>query len=73
MRQKRLQGSHFANPRQCRAVIQLVESGLLKPCLGRVYGFDEIGQAHQDMYDGTAPAGNLVAMIGASREGRGHP
>ena len=73
MRQKRMQGSHFANPRQCRAVIQLVGSGLLKPCLGRVYSFDEIGQAHQDMYDGTAPAGNLAAMIGVSPEGHGHP
>ncbi|HSS22908.1 MAG TPA: crotonyl-CoA carboxylase/reductase, partial [Mycobacterium sp.] len=73
MRQKRLQGSHYANPRECRAVIQLVESGLLKPCLGRVYAFDEIGQAHQDMYDGTVPAGNVVAMIGASAEGHGHP
>jgi crotonyl-CoA carboxylase/reductase len=66
MRQKRLQGSHYANLRECRTVVDLTARGILNPCLARIYGFNEIGQAHQDMYDGTAPPGNSVALIGAT-------
>jgi len=69
MRQKRRQGSHFANLRQCRAVVQLAESGLLDPCLGHTYGFDEIGLAHQHMLDGEQRPGNLAALVGAARRG----
>ncbi|MEV6694948.1 crotonyl-CoA carboxylase/reductase [Micromonospora sp. NPDC051196] len=65
MRQKRLQGSHFANPAECRATTELVGAGLIGPCLGHTYSFEEIGQAHQDMHDGTQAPGNLVALVGA--------
>ncbi|WP_236743282.1 MULTISPECIES: MDR/zinc-dependent alcohol dehydrogenase-like family protein [Nocardiopsis] len=43
MRPKRLQGSHFASPAQCRMVIDLVEGGQLDPCVTRIVEFDEIG------------------------------
>ncbi|WP_082844406.1 crotonyl-CoA carboxylase/reductase [Nocardia salmonicida] len=66
MRQKRLQGSHFANLSECRAVVDLAGSGRLDPCLGKVYAFDEIGQAHQDMVDGRQAYGNSAVRIGAS-------
>jgi crotonyl-CoA carboxylase/reductase len=71
MRQKRLQGSHFANLNECRAVTALVNRGLLDPCLGRVYGFSEIGAAHQDMFDGIQAVGNLAALVGAPEPGLG--
>ncbi|QQQ79992.1 crotonyl-CoA carboxylase/reductase [Saccharothrix sp. 6-C] len=69
MRQKRFQGSHFANPRDCRAVVDLVAAGLVDPALGHTYGFEEIGSAHQDMRDGVQESGNLAALVGAPRAG----
>ncbi|MFJ3928929.1 crotonyl-CoA carboxylase/reductase [Streptomyces sp. NPDC090029] len=69
MRQKRLQGSHFANLRQCRAVTTLADMGQLDPVLGRTYAFEEIGLAHQHMRDGAQAAGNLAALVGAREPG----
>ncbi|NKY33864.1 crotonyl-CoA carboxylase/reductase [Nocardia speluncae] len=71
MRQKRLQGSHFANLAECRNVIALTSQGLLDPCLGHVYDFDQIGAAHQNMQDGIQSAGNLAALVGAKTPGLG--
>ncbi len=69
MRQKRLQGSHFANPADCAAIVRLVDAGLVDPCLARTYSFDEIGLAHQHMRDGHQEPGNLAALVGAPRPG----
>lgn len=66
MRLKRLQGSHFASPAQCRMVIDLVEGGQLDPCVSRVVGFDEIGEAHQLMSENRQPPGNMVALVNAA-------
>lgn len=71
MRQKRLQGSHFANLAECRNVIALASRGLLDPCLGQVYDFEEIGAAHQHMFDGSQATGNLAALINAPTKGLG--
>ncbi|MEU7146375.1 crotonyl-CoA carboxylase/reductase [Nocardia sp. NPDC046473] len=68
MRQKRLQGSHFANLSECRAVIELAGMGKLNPRLGRVYSFDEIGLAHQDMVDGCQSHGNSAVRVGCSAD-----
>ncbi|MFD8104507.1 crotonyl-CoA carboxylase/reductase [Nocardia fluminea] len=65
MRQKRLQGSHFANLSDCRAVTELAGMGKLNPRLGRVYSFDEVGRAHQDMVDGRQSHGNSAVSVGA--------
>ena len=43
MRQKRFQGSHFANDEQAYAFNQLVLDGKIDPCLAQTYTFDEIG------------------------------
>ncbi|MET9712787.1 crotonyl-CoA carboxylase/reductase [Nocardiopsis alba] len=66
MRLKRLQGSHFASPAQCRMVIDLVESGRLDPCVSRVVGFHEIGEAHQLLRDNRQPPGNMAALVNAA-------
>ncbi|MFF1716290.1 crotonyl-CoA carboxylase/reductase [Streptomyces sp. NPDC058268] len=66
MRQKRLQGSHFANPRECHAVTRLVDMGLLDPHLGHTYAFEEIGRAHQDLLEGVQAPGNSAVLVGAS-------
>jgi crotonyl-CoA carboxylase/reductase len=69
MRQKRFQGSHFANDDNAAAFNQLVVDGKVDPCLSRVFAFEEIGQAHQLMQENKHPEGNMVALVSASREG----
>ena len=55
MRQKRLQGSHFANDEQANGFNQLVLDGKIDPCLSRVFPFAETGECHQLMHEGTQP------------------
>jgi crotonyl-CoA carboxylase/reductase len=70
MRQKRLQGSHFANDEQAYAFNQMVMEGKIDPCLAsRLFKFEEIGLAHQLMYENRHPEGNMVALVGAPRPG----
>ena len=69
MRQKRFQGSHFANDEQAYAFNQLVVDGKIDPCLSRTFPFDGIGECHQLMYEGKNPDGNMAALVGAPREG----
>jgi crotonyl-CoA carboxylase/reductase len=69
MRQKRFQGSHFANDEQAYAFNQLVVDGKIDPCVGRVFGFDGIPEAHQLMSENRHPEGNMVCLVSAPREG----
>jgi crotonyl-CoA carboxylase/reductase len=71
VRQKRLQGSHGTNDEQAAAYNKLVYDGKIDPCLGQVYAFEEIGQAHYDMEQGKSVLGNRVALIGAEKPGLG--
>ena len=69
MRQKRLQGSHFANDGDAYAFNQLVVDGKIDPCLSRTYPFDGIGDCHQLMYQNEHPEGCMSALVSAPREG----
>ena len=71
VRQKRLQGSHGSNDEQAAAYNQLVYDGKINPCLGQIYTFDQIGQAHYDMEQGENVIGNRVALVGAEKPGLG--
>lgn len=65
MRQKRLQGSHYASPRQCRQVIQLASDGVLDPCLSWTGDFSDVGTAHQMLYENRHPYGNMAVRVNA--------
>jgi crotonyl-CoA carboxylase/reductase len=69
MRQKRLQGSHFANDRQSAAFNDLVVDGRVDPCLSRTFSFADIPAAHQLMYENAHPEGNMAALVSAPRPG----
>ncbi|MFI7323113.1 crotonyl-CoA carboxylase/reductase [Streptomyces rubiginosohelvolus] len=69
MRQKRLQGSHGFNQAQCRAMIHLVGSGRIDPCLSGLFSFEQIGEAHQMMHENRQPPGNMAALVNATRPG----
>ena len=69
MRQKRLQGSHFANPVDCQAVVHLMNAGRLDPCTSLVLPFEKTGEAHQALRDNTQPPGNVAVLINAAEPG----
>lgn len=69
MRQKRFQGSHFANDQQCQAVNDMVIAGQVDPCLSRTFSFAEIPLAHQLMYENKHPHGNMACLVGAPKPG----
>jgi crotonyl-CoA carboxylase/reductase len=69
MRQKRLQGSHFANDEQSAAFNRLVVEGRIDPCLSRTFRFVEIGTAHQLMGENRHPEGNMAALVSAPAPG----
>jgi crotonyl-CoA carboxylase/reductase len=71
MRQKRLQGSHFANAEQSNQMNQLALRGLLDPCMSRAFVYDELPLAHQLMHDNKHPHGNMSVLIGATEFGLG--
>lgn len=71
MRQKRLQGSHFANDEQAKAFNDLVCAGKIDPCLTETFGFDEIPKAHQLMFENRHGHGNMACLVGAPAVGQG--
>jgi crotonyl-CoA carboxylase/reductase len=71
MRQKRLQGSHFANDVQARGLNDLVYSGVVDPCLSKAVIYDELPLVHQLMHDNKHPHGNMAVLIGAPEFGQG--
>jgi len=70
MRQKRLQGSHFANTQQCAAITELVARGLVDPCLSTTAPFEQVGNLHQMMYDNEHPPGNMAVLVNATQPGQ---
>jgi len=69
MRQKRVQGSHFANDEQAYAFNQLVLDGKIDPCVAKTFRFEEIPECHQAMHENRAPEGKMVALVGAPSAG----
>ncbi|MBP9084803.1 MAG: crotonyl-CoA carboxylase/reductase [Kofleriaceae bacterium] len=69
MRQKRFQGSHFANDAQAAGVNALVIAGKVDPCLSRVFTFAQTGESHQLMRDNQHPSGNMAILVNAPHAG----
>ena len=68
MRQKRLQGSHFATVAECNEFLALVASAAVSPCLSRVFKFEDVGHAHQLMFENRHHAGNMAIRVGSHTE-----
>jgi len=71
MRQKRLQGSHFANDAQAQGFNELVLSGDIDPCMSKAVDYDGLPQVHQLMHENKHPHGNMAVLIGAPGFGKG--
>ena len=60
----------FLHKLEARGELQRIHREI-DPCLGAVYAFEEIGQAHYDMEQGKSVNGNRVALVGAEKPGLG--
>ncbi len=69
MRQKRVQGSHFANLMQASLANQLVIERRIDPCLSEVFPWDGIPDAHEKMLNNQHLPGNMAVLVTAQRPG----
>jgi crotonyl-CoA carboxylase/reductase len=66
MRQKRIQGSHFASKHEADEANHLIMDEKIHSGLSRVFTFDEIGAAHALMADNRHPPGNMAIAVNAT-------
>jgi crotonyl-CoA carboxylase/reductase len=69
MRQKRVQGSHFANLMQASAANQLVIERRIDPCMSEVFAWEDIPLAHEKMLDNKHLPGNMAVLVTAPKPG----
>jgi crotonyl-CoA carboxylase/reductase len=69
MRQKRIQGSHFAHLKQASAANRFVLERRIDPCMSEVFPFTEIPLAHMKMMKNQHPPGNMSVLVSAPRAG----
>ena len=70
MRQKRIQGSHFANLLQASQANQLVIERRIDPCMSEVYSWNDIPLAHMQMLKNLHKPGNMAVLVQAHKPGR---
>ena len=69
MRQKRIQGSHFANLKQASQANQLVIERRLDPCMSEVLSWEDIPRAHMKMMRNEHKPGNMAVLVSAKHPG----
>ncbi|MCW5681872.1 MAG: crotonyl-CoA carboxylase/reductase, partial [Xanthobacteraceae bacterium] len=69
MRQKRIQGSHFANLLQASQANQLVIERRVDPCMSEVLTWKEIPAAHTKMWKNQHKPGNMAVLVNAQAPG----
>ena len=69
MRQKRIQGSHFAHLKQAAAANKFVLDRVIDPCMSEVFGWKEIPFAHTKMWKNQHAPGNMAVLVNSPRTG----
>ena len=69
MRQKRVQGSHFANLKQASQANKLVIERRIDPCMSEVLAWKDIPKAHTIMWNNQHPPGNMAVLVSAKYPG----
>jgi crotonyl-CoA carboxylase/reductase len=69
MRQKRIQGSHFAHLKQASAANQFVLDQRVDPCMSEVFPWEKIPAAHQMMWKNQHKPGNMAVLVNVPRMG----
>jgi len=70
MRQKRIQGSHFAHLRQAAQANKLMIERRIDPCMSEVFPWDDIPEAHMKMRKNEHKPGNMAVLVQAMQPGR---
>ncbi|MGB8274012.1 MAG: crotonyl-CoA carboxylase/reductase [Alphaproteobacteria bacterium] len=69
MRQKRIQGSHFANLLQASQANRLVIERRVDPCMSEVFPWQDIPRAHTKMWKNEHKPGNMAVLVQACQPG----
>ncbi len=69
MRQKRIQGSHFANLLQASQANNLMVERRIDPCMSEVFSWHDIPRAHTKMMKNQHKPGNMAVLVQAKRPG----
>ena len=69
MRQKRIQGSHFAHLKQASAANQFVLDRRIYPCMSEVLPWADIPRAHHMMWENEHKPGNMAVLVNAPQPG----
>ena len=69
MRQKRIQGSHFANLLQASQANRLVVERRIDPCMSEVFSWADIPRAHTKMRRNEHKPGNMAVLVQAKHPG----
>ena len=69
MRQKRIQGSHFANLMQASQANQLMIERRIDPCMSEVFSWHDIPRAHTKMMKNQHKPGNMAVLVQSKRPG----
>jgi crotonyl-CoA carboxylase/reductase len=69
MRQKRIQGSHFANLFQSSQANHLVIERRIDPCMSEVFSWHDIPRAHTKMRRNEHKPGNMAVLVQSKRPG----
>lgn len=69
MRQKRVQGSHFAHLKQASAANQFVLDQRIDPCMSEVFPWAEIPLAHHLMWQNQHKPGNMAVLVNVPQKG----
>jgi crotonyl-CoA carboxylase/reductase len=69
MRQKRIQGSHFANLKQASAANKFVIDRRIDPCMSEAFPWAQIPVAHTKMWKNLHAPGNMAVLVNAPTTG----
>lgn len=69
MRQKRIQGSHFAHLKQAAQANKLMIERRIDPCMSEVYTWSDIPKAHMRMLNNEHSPGNMSVLVNAPTTG----
>ena len=69
MRQKRIQGSHFAHLKQASEANKFVIERRLDPCMSEVFPWAQIPKAHTKMWKNQHLPGNMAVLVNAPAAG----
>ncbi len=69
MRQKRVQGSHFANLKQASEANRLVIERRIDPSMSEVFSWEDIPRAHTMMWKNQHKPGNMAVLVQAKYPG----